>query len=161
MYLLYFMLMRKNLIYGLLKNKTWQLIMFLFALIALQFIMQRLHYKFNNLAIRRKNSRKKGMVFKPSFKCLKNKKINFSPAFLKLETLLYQSIYIYIISSYIIFAERFWFKKKKWSTCQKKTCQIKNRVICTQEKIGNRQWKILINLCYLLLWINFLTYKLF
>ncbi len=49
-----------------------------------------------------------GMVFKASFKWLKNKKINFSPAFLKLETLLYQSIYyIYIISSYIIFAERF------------------------------------------------------
>ncbi len=42
----------------------------------------------------RKNSRKKGMVFKPSFKCLKNKKTNFSPAILKLETLLYQSIYI-------------------------------------------------------------------
>ena len=35
-----------------------------------------------------------GMVFKPSFKCLKNKKINFSPAILKLETLLYQNIYI-------------------------------------------------------------------
>ena len=34
------------------------------------------------------------MVFKPSFKCLKNKKINFSPAILKLETLLYQSIYV-------------------------------------------------------------------
>ena len=32
-----------------------------------------------------------GMVFKPSFKCLKNKK---SPAILKLETLLYQNIYI-------------------------------------------------------------------
>ena len=42
-----------------------------------------------------------GMVFKP--KCLKNKKINFSPAFLKLETCL----------SYIIFAERFWLKKRK------------------------------------------------
>jgi len=48
-----------------------------------------------------------GMVFKASFKCLKNKKINFSPAILKLETSLYQNIYIYIISSYIIFAERF------------------------------------------------------
>ena len=33
------------------------------------------------------------MVFKPSFKCLKNKKTNFSPAILKLETLLYQSKY--------------------------------------------------------------------
>jgi len=27
-----------------------------------------------------------GMVFKPSFKCLKNKKIKFSPAIVKLET---------------------------------------------------------------------------
>ena len=61
-----------------------------------------MHYKFNNLAVSRKNSRKKGMVFKPSFKCLKNKKINFSPAILKLETLLYQNIYIYIISSYTV-----------------------------------------------------------
>ncbi len=56
--------------------------------------------------------RELGMVFKPSFKCLKNKEINFSPTILKLETCLYQNIYIYIISSYIIFAERFWFKKK-------------------------------------------------
>ena len=29
-----------------------------------------------------------------SFKCLKNKKINLSPAILKLETLLYQNTYI-------------------------------------------------------------------
>jgi len=36
-----------------------------------------------------------GMVFKPSFKCLKNKKINLSPAILKLETLLYKNIHIY------------------------------------------------------------------
>jgi len=35
-----------------------------------------------------------GMVFKPGFKCLKNKKINFIQAFLKLETLLYQNIYV-------------------------------------------------------------------
>ena len=61
-----------------------------------------------------------GMVYKPSFKCLKNKKINFSPAILKLETLLYQNIYIYIISSYIIFAERFWLKKKKIGLIEKK-----------------------------------------
>ena len=45
------------------------------------------------------------MVFKPCFKCLKNRKINFSPAILKLETLLYKNIYI--DSSCIIFAERF------------------------------------------------------
>ncbi len=50
----------------------------------------------NLTTISRKNSRKKGMVFKPSFKCLKNKKINFSPAILKQETLLYKNIYILI-----------------------------------------------------------------
>jgi len=61
-----------------------------------------------------------GMVFKPCFKCLKNKKINFSPAILKLKTLLYKNIYIYIDSSYIIFAERFRFKKKKRSKSKKK-----------------------------------------
>jgi uncharacterized protein YqhQ len=43
-----------------------------------------------------------GIVFKPSFKCLKNKIINLSRAILKLETLLYQNIYIYIISSYTV-----------------------------------------------------------
>ncbi len=37
-----------------------------------------------------------GMVFKPCFKCLKNKKINISPAILKLETLLNKNIYILI-----------------------------------------------------------------
>ncbi len=35
-----------------------------------------------------------GMVFEPSFKCLNYKKIILSPAILKLETLLYQNIYI-------------------------------------------------------------------
>ncbi len=37
-----------------------------------------------------------GMVFKTCFKYLKNKKINFSPAILKLETLLYKNKYILI-----------------------------------------------------------------
>ena len=105
------MLKRKNLIYSLLINKTLHLIMFLFALIALQFIMQRLHYKFHNLAIRRKNSIKKGTVFKPSFKCLKNKKINFSTAFLKLETLLYQNIYI--LFHLILYSQSDFDSKKK------------------------------------------------
>ena len=41
-----------------------------------------------------KNSRKKGMVFKPSFKCFKNEKINLSQAFLKLETLLFQNMFL-------------------------------------------------------------------
>jgi len=83
-----------------------------------------------------KTVEKKGMVLKPSFKCLKNKKINFCLvlAILKLETLLYKNIYIlihlilysqsdfdskkksglrekkhaiYIISSYFIFVEPF------------------------------------------------------
>ena len=35
-----------------------------------------------------------------SFKCLKNKKINLSPAILKLETLLYQNTYIYYFILY-------------------------------------------------------------
>ncbi len=35
-----------------------------------------------------------GMVFKPIFKCLNNKKINFSQAILKLETLLFQDMFI-------------------------------------------------------------------
>jgi hypothetical protein len=41
-----------------------------------------------------KNSRKKGMVFKPSFKSFKNEKINLSQAFLKLETLLFQNMFL-------------------------------------------------------------------
>jgi len=52
---------------------------------------------YNATVASRKNSRKKGMVFKPSFKYLKNKKINFSPAILKLQTLLYQNIYIGVL----------------------------------------------------------------
>ena len=85
--------------------------MFLFALIAL-------HYKFNNLAISRKNSRKKGMVFKPSFKCLKNKKINFSPAILKPETLLYKIIYILI--HLILYSQSDFDSKKKKSGLREK-----------------------------------------
>jgi hypothetical protein len=86
----------------------------MFALIAL-------HYIFNILKIRRKNSRKKGMIFKPSFKCFKNKKIIFIQVILRLECLFYQNkyiyiyIYIYIISSCIIFVERFRLKNKKKS----------------------------------------------
>ena len=40
------------------------------------------------------------MVFKPCFKCLKNKKNNFSPAILKLETLLVQNIILYSQSDF-------------------------------------------------------------
>jgi len=47
------------------------------------------------------------MVFKQSFKYLKNEKINFTKVILKLECLFYQNIYIYIISSYFIFIEPF------------------------------------------------------
>ncbi len=43
-----------------------------------------------------------GMVFKQCIKCLKNKKVNFSPAILKLETLLYQNICIYYFILYYI-----------------------------------------------------------
>jgi len=43
------------------------------------------------------------MVFKPSFKCFKNEKINFTQAILKLNFTL--SEYIYIILSYSIFID--------------------------------------------------------
>ncbi len=62
--LLYFMLMRKNVIYTTEKqNMTSDFVSVCCCII-----------KFNNLTISKKNSRKKGMVFKPSFKCLKNLK---------------------------------------------------------------------------------------
>jgi len=48
-----------------------------------------------------KSSRKKGMVFKPSFKSFKNEKINLSQAFLKLETLLFQNMFLLFIIFYI------------------------------------------------------------
>jgi len=55
------------------------------------------------MAIREKGKlRDLGTVFKPSFKCLKNKKINLLPAILKLETLLYHNIYIYYFILYYI-----------------------------------------------------------
>jgi len=54
------------------------------------------------------------MVFKSSFKCLKNKKMNLLPAILKLETLLYQNIYIYYFILYYI-RRAILIQKKKWS----------------------------------------------
>jgi hypothetical protein len=60
-----------------------------------------------------------GMVLKPSFKCLKNKKINLSPAILKLETLLYQNIHIYYFILYYI-RRAILIQKKKWSKRKKK-----------------------------------------
>ena len=60
-----------------------------------------------------------GMVFKPSFTCLKNKKINLSPAFLKLETLLFQNMFLLfnlILNSQSDFDLK---KKKKWSKRKK------------------------------------------
>jgi len=48
-----------------------------------------------------KNSRKKGIVFKPSFKCFKNEKTNFSHAFLKLETLLF--LIMFVLSHHILY----------------------------------------------------------
>ena len=47
---------------------------------------------FNILKINGKYSIK--IRFKPSFKCFKNEKINFIPAFLKLETSLFQNMFI-------------------------------------------------------------------
>jgi hypothetical protein len=78
---------------------------------------------FNILEISRKNSRKNGMFFKPSYKCLKNKKINFSPAILKLETLLYQNIYI--LFHLILYSQSdFDSKRKKSCLIEKKTCHM-------------------------------------
>ena len=51
------------------------------------------------------------MFFKPSFKCLKNKKSNFSPANLKLETLLYQNTFI--LSHLISYSQSDFDSKKK------------------------------------------------
>ncbi len=50
-----------------------------------------------------------GMVFKQSFKYLKNEKIYFIQVILKLECLSYQKIYIF--SSNFIFVEPFWLKQ--------------------------------------------------
>jgi len=50
---------------------------------------------------------------------LKNKKINFSPAILKLETLLYQNIYIYYFILYFIRRAILIQKVKKWSKRKK------------------------------------------
>ena len=48
------------------------------------------------MAIREKGKlRDLGMVFKPSFKCFKNEKIKLSHAFLKLETLLFQNMFLF------------------------------------------------------------------
>jgi hypothetical protein len=60
-----------------------------------------------------------GMVFKPSFKCLKNKKINLSPAFLKLETLLFQNMFL--LFHLILYSQSDFdsTKKKKWSKRKK------------------------------------------
>jgi hypothetical protein len=53
------------------------------------------------------------MVFKPSFKCFKNEKINFIQAILKLETLLYQNIFISFHHILYMYRERFRLKQKK------------------------------------------------
>jgi len=66
------------------------------------------------------------MVFKPSFKYLKNEKDNFIKVVLKLEYLFYQNIYIYIfVSSFFIFVYAFRHKKFKNSSKRKKDKIIK------------------------------------
>jgi len=63
-------------------------------------------FQTGDMAIREKGKlRDLVMAFKPSFKCLKNEKINSIQAIIKLETILHQNIYI--ISSYIIFVQPF------------------------------------------------------
>jgi len=75
---------------------------------------RNLHYMFTILKTTRKNIRKKSIVFKPSFKCFKNEKINYIQAFLKLENFTL-SEHVYIILSYSILIERFRLKKKEVS----------------------------------------------
>jgi hypothetical protein len=66
------------------------------------------------------------MVFKQSFKYLKNEKINLSKVILKLECMFYQNIYIFIISSYFIFVEPFRLKQiQKRSNSNKKNLPFK------------------------------------
>jgi len=55
------------------------------------------------------------MVFKPSFECLK-KKINFIQEILKLETLLYQNIFISFYRILYLYLDS---NKKKWSDRKK------------------------------------------
>ncbi len=68
------------------KKEILHLTEFMFTIIAV-------HYIFNILEISRQNSKKKDVVFKPSFKCSKNKNNNFIQAILKLETLLFQKTF--------------------------------------------------------------------
>ena len=63
-----------------------------------------------------------GMVFKPSFKCLKNKKINLSPAFLKLETLLFQNMFL--LFHLILYSQSDFDSKKKRSGLREKKYAI-------------------------------------
>jgi len=58
-----------------------------------------------------------GMVFKPCFESLKNKKINFSPAILKLETLLFQNMFL--LFHLILYSQSDFDSKKKWSKRKK------------------------------------------
>ena len=79
------------------------------------------------MAIRKKGKlRDLGIVFKPSFKCFKNKKNLLYSSDSKTRMLVYRNIYI--ISSYNIFVERLRLKKK-WSKSIKKhaNCREKNR----------------------------------
>ena len=70
------------------------------------------NYIFNSLKVCRKYSRRKGTVFKPSFKCLKNEKITFSQVILKPECLFYQNTHI-LFHLILKFVERFRLKQKK------------------------------------------------
>jgi len=64
-----------------------------------------------------------GMVFKPSFKCLKNKKINFlSPAFLKLETLLFPNMFL--LFHLILYSQSDFDSEKKSGLREKNTCHL-------------------------------------
>ena len=67
------------------------------------------------MAIREKGKlRDLVMAFKPSFKCLKNEKINSIQAIIKLETILHQNIYILFHLILYLYSHFDSNKKKKW-----------------------------------------------
>ncbi len=69
------------------------------------------------------------MVFKQSFKYLKNEKINFIKVILKLECLFYQKIYIYIYYLILFYIRRAILTQtnEKKPLIEKKTHQIINK----------------------------------
>ncbi len=79
------------------------------------------------------------MVFKPSFKCVKNEKINLSQAFLKLETLIFQNMFNNVNRLKKDFNHKAGINKRqsarKFNISQQRVCQLlQNNVICARKK---------------------------